>query len=315
MRLGFGLKAFVEQMLFRPRFYHLPLMLLLSPLSLFYALFMAFRRMLRRQKDFALPIVSIGNLIVGGSGKTPFIIALSSKYDKVSIISRGYGRQSKGLVEVSQEGKILTDVQRSGDEAMLMALALPKASVWVSEDRALAIEKAKSQGAKLIILDDGFNRVKIKKFEVLLEPEHIYNYFPFPLGAFRESYFSRYYADINLKEESDFRREVFIADPQEQMILVTAISQPKRLDRYLPKGVVFKYYLEDHAYFDEKILEDLLEKYQANSILCTEKDYVKMQGFKLKISQMKLKFVINDDILEHIDKYIEDTRGKNNNEK
>ena len=123
---------------------------------------------LPKKKSFNVPIVSVGNLIVGGSGKTPFVIALASRFKNVAIISRGYGRKSQGLVEVSRNGEILVDVRQSGDEPMLMATSLSQASVIVSEDRHKAIELAREQGAKLIILDDGFNRVEIEKFEILL---------------------------------------------------------------------------------------------------------------------------------------------------
>ncbi len=294
-----------EVLFFSPKFYHLPLIIILSPLSLFYGAIMLIRRIVTAQKSFNIPIISVGNLIVGGSGKTPFVIALASRYSGVYIISRGYGRQSRGLVEVSDRGDILSSVEQCGDEAMLMAISLPNASVIVSEDRTLAIELAKLRGTKLIILDDGFNRVDIKKFEILLEPRGIKNYLPFPAGAFREFYFSRYYADIIAIEDIDFSREVSFENPKEKMILATAISNPQRLDRYLPQNnIIYKYYLEDHAYFDESELERLLEKYKATSILCTSKDIVKIQNFKLPISQMKLKLEIRKDIFIKCDEYI-----------
>jgi len=265
------------------------------------------RRLITQKKDFGIPIVSVGNLIVGGSGKTPFVIALASRYKEVTVISRGYGRQSKGLIEVSQKGKILTTVEQSGDEPILMAKSLPNASVIVSEDRHKAIELAKKQGAELIILDDGFNRVEIKKFEILLEPETIKNYLPFPAGAFREFWFMKKYADITAKEGKDFEREISFEDLTEKMVLVTAISNPKRLDKYLPDNIVKKIYLEDHAYFDESMLKKVLADNDATSLLCTSKDRVKMSGFKLAISEMKLKLEIKDEIFIEINKYIENT--------
>jgi len=266
---------------------------------------MSLRRMVVTKKDFDIPIVSVGNLIVGGSGKTPFAIALASRFQNVTIISRGYGRKSQGLVEVSKNGEVLVDVQQSGDEPMLMATSLPQASVIVSEDRHKAIEVAKKQGASLIILDDGFNRVDIKKFEILLEPQDIKNYLPFPAGAFREFYFNRKYADVIAMEGCDFKRVVSFEDLKERMVLVTAISNPARLDKHLPEGVVKKVYLEDHAYFDEQSLKNILEEYNASSLLCTSKDRVKMVGFKLPISEMKLKLEIKDEIFMKIEDYIQ----------
>jgi len=298
---------FFEKMMFSPRWYHYFIIVLLFPLSIVYGTIMFVRRLITQKKDFGIPIVSVGNLIVGGSGKTPFVIALASRYKEVTVISRGYGRQSKGLIEVSKKGEIVTTVEQSGDEPMLMARSLANASVIVSEDRHRAIELAKKQGTKLIILDDGFNRVEIKKLEILLEPEVIKNYLPFPAGAFREFWFSRKYADIVAKEGEIFVRKVSFEDLTERMILVTAISNPARLNKYLPDNIVKKIYLEDHAYFDELMLKKVLADNNATSLLCTSKDRVKMSGFKLAISEMKLKLEIKDEIFIKINKYIENT--------
>jgi tetraacyldisaccharide 4'-kinase len=298
------MRAFFEAMFFLPKWYHYPVILLLFPFSIVYGLIMSVRRMLTSKKGFDIPIISVGNLIVGGSGKTPFVIALASNFEDLFIISRGYGRKSKGLLEVSSYGEILTNVTQSGDEPMLMAVSLPKASVIVSEDRELAIALAKEKGAKCIILDDGFNRVEIAKFEILLEPEHIHNYLPFPAGAFREFWFNKMYADIVAKEGEAFRREVGFENLRPKMLLVTAISNPSRLDSYLPEGVVHKVYLEDHAYFEEEKLEKLLSEYKAESLLVTQKDMVKMKGFKLPISQMKLKLEIKETIFMQVEEYI-----------
>ncbi len=296
---------FIEKMMFNPKWYHYLIIIVLAPFSLLYGLIMYLRRLFVQQKDFGLPIVSIGNLVVGGTGKTPFVIALASRYQDVAVVSRGYGRKSKGLQQVSRRGEILCSVDVSGDEAMLMALSLPGASVIVSENRSEAIEEAKKQGAGLIILDDGFNRVDIKKFEILLEPESVKNYFPFPAGAFREFWFMYIYADLLLKEGIDFVRQVSMEDASARMLLVTAISNPQRLDPYLPKNLVGKIYLEDHAYFDEAELKEKMQTFGAETLLVTEKDRVKMEHFKLPLSKMKLKLEIKDEVFVPIEKYIE----------
>ena len=298
------MKHFFEIMFFSPKWYHYPLILLLAPLSLLYGLGMFVRRALARPKDFDIPIVSVGNLMVGGSGKTPFVIALASRLEGVTVISRGYGRLSTGLVEVSQEGKVLVGVEESGDEAMLMAISLPNSSVIVSEDRVKAIMLAKSKGSKVIILDDGFNRVTVQKYEILLEPAKIQNYLPFPAGAFREFYFVKTYADMLLKEERDFDRKVEIVNPTERMVLLTAISNPQRLEKYLPDNVAAKMYLEDHAYFDKNIILKYMNEHQATSLLCTSKDKVKLEGMDIPLSEMKLELTLNHDIIIKIKAYI-----------
>jgi tetraacyldisaccharide 4'-kinase len=296
--------SFFEKMMFNPSWYHYILIVLLFPLSLVYGFIMLVRRLVSKKISFNIPIVSIGNLIVGGSGKTPFVIALALRYDGVTVISRGYGRKSSGLVEVSREGQILCSVEQSGDEAMLMAQSLPNCSIIVSQSREDAIDLAKKQGAKLIILDDGFNRVNIEKYEILLEPQIIKNYLPFPAGAFREFWFMKSYANIVAKEGRDFSREVTFENVTSKMLLVTAISNPQRLDKYLPNGIVKKIYLDDHAYFNEENLTKELKQSGASCILCTSKDRVKLEEFGFAISEMKLSLNINQDIFKNVDSYI-----------
>ncbi len=296
--------SFFERLFFKPTRYDWFFALLLSPISILYGIFMLLRRILTTKEDFQIPIVSIGNLVVGGSGKTPFLISLASKYRDSYIISRGYGRKSRGLIEVSSRGKILTDVFSSGDEAMLIARELPNSSIIVSEDRKEAIKLAKKRGAKVIFLDDGFNRVDIKKFEILLFPKEIRNYLPLPAGGFREFYFSKSFADLNLIEDRDFRRVVTIKNPTERMVLVTAISNPKRLEPYLPQNIIKKIYLKDHSYFNKSILKETLYSLNATSLLVTQKDEVKMSSFNLPLSVMELKLDINSNVFDNVDRYI-----------
>jgi tetraacyldisaccharide 4'-kinase len=298
------LVSFFERLFFNPNRFDWVVILFLTPLSLIFATVMFFRRILSAKKDYDIPIISIGNLTVGGSGKTPFVIALASRYNDTFIISRGYGRESRGLVEVSRSGKIVSDVFASGDEPMLMAKSLPNTSIIVSEDRATAITLAKKQGAKLIFLDDGFNRVNIKKFEILLFPKIIKNYLTFPAGPFREFFFSQKFADLNLVEERDFKRVVEVISPSQKMLLVTAISNPSRLEPFLPPNIVDKIYFEDHAYFEEETLSQKMLELGATSLLVTQKDEVKMEGFRLPLSIMKLELQINNEVLEEIDNYI-----------
>jgi len=297
----FSWVSFFERLYFKPNIFDWVLILFLSPISLLFGTIMLFRRVLTPQKNYHIPIVSIGNLTVGGSGKTPFVISLASRYKSVTIISRGYGRKSKGLIEVSRDGEILCDVFQSGDEPMLMAKSLPNASVIVSENRVKAIELAKERGAKIIFLDDGFNRVSIKKFEILLFPSTIKNYLPFPAGPFREFYFTKVFSDLSLVEDTDFKRVVEIKNPTPRMLLVTAISNPKRLEPFLPDGVIQKIYLEDHVYFDEKYIKNRAIELNATSLLVTQKDEVKMINFDFSLSIMELKLDINDKYIEEID--------------
>jgi len=300
-RSEFSWVSFFERLYFKPNIFDWVLILFLSPISLIFGTAMFLRRLLTPKKDYHIPIVSIGNLTVGGSGKTPFVISLASRYKSVTIISRGYGRESRGLIEVSRDGEILCDVFQSGDEPMLMAKSLPNASVIVSEDRVKAIEIAKKRKAKIIFLDDGFNRVSVKKFEILLFPSTIRNYLPFPAGPFRELYFTKVFSDLSLVEDIDFKRVVNIKNPTPRMLLVTAISNPERLEPFLPNNIIEKIYLEDHAYFNKKYLKNRLLELNATSLLVTQKDEVKIIDFNLPLSVMELRLDIKDKYIQKID--------------
>ena len=103
---------------------------LMAPLSLIYGSVMALRNLLYdigwlRTHRVSVPVIAVGNLTVGGSGKTPLTLKLvhmlQGKGLRVGIISRGYGRQTKGLVIVSDGKNILVDPSQSGDEPMMMA--------------------------------------------------------------------------------------------------------------------------------------------------------------------------------------------------
>jgi tetraacyldisaccharide 4'-kinase len=282
---------------------------LLYPLSIIYSIIVLVKRITTKKMKYPIPVVSIGNLTIGGSGKTPFLISVASEYENVAIISRGYGRTSKGLHVVSKFGKILCDIKTSGDEAMLFALSLPKAIVIVSEDRVKAINYACELGCRAVFLDDGFSKSNIEKFDILLrpEPEPRFN-FTLPSGAYREPKFLYKFADIVANENIDFTRKVTLQNPTEKMLLVTAISKPKRLESYLPQNIIGKVYYMDHHMYTKIELEKLLKQYDASSILTTEKDRVKMKDFNLPLSILELHVEVNPDIKNKINNYLSDFR-------
>lgn len=252
-----------------------------------------------------MPIISIGNLIVGGSGKTPFGIHLAKKLNNVAIILRGYKRESSGLLVVSLWGDITCNVKQSGDEAMLYAQSLKNSLIIVSNDRILAINKAKELGAKVIILDDGFSKINIKKFNILIKPNpEPKNSFLLPSGPYRE--LKSFYKTVDLVacENINFKKLVSISEQSEKMLLVSAIANPKRLDTFLPKNLLGKIYFKDHYRFKENELKKLFEKYGATSILTTRKDAVKMVGFNLPLSILELEIDFDESMEEKINNYI-----------
>ena len=295
--------AFVEKIWFHPSGAEKLLSAALLPLGMLYGSAMALRRRLVKRRRFPVPVVSVGNLLVGGSGKTPTVIALASRYPDAAVVSRGYGRKSRGLRVVSEGGVLRCDVEESGDEAMLMARSLSEASVIVSEDRSAGIEKAIELGAKIVFLDDGFNRVEIEKFEILLEPASVPNRRVMPAGPFREFPSTASQADLLLKEGRDFRRIVKVEHPTEAMLLATSIARPERLEPWLPAGVVGRVALSDHAWFDEEQLRRQMERCGARSLLVTEKDAVKMEGFKLPLSLLRLELEFSSALFDAVESY------------
>jgi len=305
-----NLILWVEEYLFYPKtFLQFLLSFILLPFTFLYCLIVISKRLFAKKIDFKVPIISIGNLTVGGSGKTPLTIELAKEYENCAIVLRGYGRTSKGLVVVSKEKNILCDVSQSGDEAMLYAKSLPNATVIVSEDRTKAIELAKSFTCQPIFLDDGFSKSYIKKFDILIKPSAEPTLpFCLPSGAYREPKYLYNSADLIVCENKDFTRKVEISNPTKDMVLITGISKPTRLDEFLPKNIKYKIYFEDHHSFNKEELENLVDKYCASSILTTQKDAVKMEDFGLNLSIMHLSLEVNPQTKQQINTFLDNFR-------
>jgi tetraacyldisaccharide 4'-kinase len=130
----------------------------------FYAARPDLRRRLRR------PVISVGNLAVGGRGKTPTVAFLARELlamgERPAILSRGYARRraEDGVVVVRDPYGIRADIDRSGDEPLMLARQLPGASVLSSSDRYLAGRLAERHlGATVHVLDDGFQHLQLDR--------------------------------------------------------------------------------------------------------------------------------------------------------
>ena len=155
----------IEEYLFYPKIFHKIISFFLLPFTFIYCI-IVFLKFPKKYKDLNITIISIGNLIVGGSGKTPLAIFLANYFKGGAVVLRGYGRKSKGVYLISKNGEILEDTSISGDEAQEIAQKT-KASVIVSENREEGIELAKKIGAKFVILDDGFDK-PFKKLSIVI---------------------------------------------------------------------------------------------------------------------------------------------------
>jgi tetraacyldisaccharide 4'-kinase len=295
------LVAWGERFFYAPSFFQRLLSYLLWPLSALYCSIMYFRYAKSVAIDPGIAVVSIGNLTVGGSGKTPLTVALAQRFRRPAVVLRGYGRQSRGLQRVSDGEKILCDVHCSGDEAMLYALQLPRAVVIVSEEREAGIAAAKEAGCDCVFLDDGYGKHRIKKYDIVIAVPTP-NRFCLPAGPYRERLWRGKEAAV-VREGKEFDRRVEIKDAQKKMALVTAIARPERLDVFLP-DLVSKHYFPDHHFFTREELVEILENSGADALLVTYKDYVKIRQFDLPVALMDLSLKVDDALAAGVDHYI-----------
>jgi tetraacyldisaccharide 4'-kinase len=128
-----------------------------------------YRRGILKTAHAKRPVISVGNLAVGGTGKTPFVAWLARELaaagEKPSILTRGYGRSGSGTVVVADGAGHRTDVSLSGDEAAVLAQALPDVPIVAAARRAEAAERAESlfPAVTLHLLDDGFSHVALSR--------------------------------------------------------------------------------------------------------------------------------------------------------
>jgi tetraacyldisaccharide 4'-kinase len=140
------------------------------------------------------PVVSVGNLRVGGTGKTPVVAALArllaSMGHRPAVLSRGYARRGKsdGVIVVSDGARTRTSVEESGDEPQMLARQLPGVPVLVSADRYLAGRLAEHHfGVSVHILDDGFQHLRLARdVELLLLSASDLDEPVLPAGRLRE---------------------------------------------------------------------------------------------------------------------------------
>jgi tetraacyldisaccharide 4'-kinase len=141
--------------------------------------------------SFSVPILCVGNLSVGGSGKTSLVRFLAQNLAEdyhTAVLLRGYKRSTRGPVVVSYRGEVRASWKEVGDEAYMLARLLKNVSVVVSEDRCLGAKLAEEVlKAQLIILDDGFQHRRLKRdLDLVLLKERDLKDRLLPFGRLRE---------------------------------------------------------------------------------------------------------------------------------
>ncbi len=245
-------------------------------------------------RELAGPVVSIGNLSVGGTGKTPFTILLGQLLQErgieFDILSRGYGRSTTGVAVVDPNGS----AQQFGDEPLLMARRLG-APVVVGEDRYAAGAKSESlHGVHLHLLDDGFQHRRLKRqFDIVLVTAEDFTDRLLPAGRLREPVEALRRADAvvvtgdfklppEVKHVWTVQRGIKKMEAPTRPIVFCGIARPQRLLSQLkasgiePAGVeIFR----DHHAYTETDVQNLLrlrDGKQADGFITTEKDAINL---------------------------------------
>lgn len=148
-----------------------------------------------RRRRLGRPVISVGNIAVGGSGKTPAVAhiakLLADAGERPAILTRGYARAlpSDGVTVVSDGRRMLADLDRAGDEPLMLARQLPSVPVLVSADRYLAGLLAERRlGCTVHLLDDGFQHFELERDIdlVLVAAEELEAPVTLPAGRLRE---------------------------------------------------------------------------------------------------------------------------------
>lgn len=264
-----------------------------------------------------VPVISVGNLVVGGTGKTPCVMALSQMMmemepalavpNAIAVLSRGFGRATSDLVVVEAG----SDYHRTGDEPLLIKQTVPRIAVVVHVDRnKSAVFAVRKLGSRLLLLDDGFqNRRLARDLDlVLLDGAHPFgNGKVLPAGPLREGKraLQRASAIIGVGEDVTAARAVAAefgkpfsgaiprlslppeldADLTTPVYLLTSIARPSRFfNMLIDKGlkIVGGEAFGDHHRFTPKELKgvaDAARESGAHCVLTTGKDHVRINAW------------------------------------
>lgn len=302
---------------------------ILLPFSLLYAAITGFRNFLydkgiKKSTAFSFPVIAVGNLSVGGTGKTPMveylIRLLSNKYE-VAVLSRGYKRKSKGFYLANYK----TTIEEIGDEPFQYHSKFKNIHVAVNADRVEGVKKIKALVPKtqMVLLDDAFQHRKIKAgfYIVLTAYNDLYfNDLVLPAGNLREPKSGVKRADVvvvtkcpnnlseremqQIKSRIDLENhkiffstikyhhsvtnnveEIQVNHLNNNFIAVAGIAKPEYFFQHLNCHKNDCLTFSDHHFFSENELKNILLKANGRKIITTEKDYMRLQHL-LPINQL-----------------------------
>lgn len=260
-----------------------------------------------------MPVISVGNISFGGSGKTPLVVHLMDflvkKGYKPALITRGYrGRWEKKGGILSDGKSILGTWQDSGDEAFMIASNIPQAGIFIGKNRMLSCQKARDCGFELAVLDDGFQHIRLfRDVDIVLydprekvslresasslrragiillerglpiqEEERVKNSFPLS-AVFEYSVENRgIFTTVKKELESEERFQ------EKKVIAFCGIARPERFLAFLQKksiNPVDFLTFSDHYSYPPHSLEKIsksFKKLRADALITTEKDAVKI---------------------------------------
>jgi tetraacyldisaccharide 4'-kinase len=274
-----------------------------NPLSAIFGAGVAMRNALYDRRIFKVekltrPVISIGNISVGGTGKTPFVIALGELLKQrgipFDILSRGYGRSSTETAVVDPNGS----PSQFGDEPLLLARKL-QVPVIVGANRYQAgLLAEKKFSSKLHLLDDGFQHRRLHRdFDIVLLPAADYSGSLLPTGRLREPISALRRADAialpnplshlpNAQRVWTVRRKLELSNPGGKLIAFCGIGRPQQFFASIKDGLkssgqtlASEVAFRDHHAYSQPDIDRLLalkKQTSADGFITTEKDAINL---------------------------------------
>ena len=311
---------------------HIKINYWLMPFSWLYGLVVCIRNLMfdvgmLKSRTFPLPVICVGNITVGGTGKTPhteYLIRLLSKDHQVAVLSRGYKRKSEGYVLATKD----TPMAEIGDEPYQMKQKYPQIHMAVDKDRCHGIEqlmqKTVTPQSDVVILDDAYQHRYVKAgLNILLMDYHRLIHLDklLPAGRLREPMSGSQRADIviitkcprdiKLMDRIGIERSINLENWQkiffttykypdqmeglgENPLLVTGIASPQQmvydLQKIVPTFELMSF--PDHHNFTEQDIDAIRTRAAGRTILTTEKDATRLHGLdNMKVIPIEVDFI------------------------